>query len=65
MVGKVVKITNDASVLPCLLGSYGVVKAHFFADKWEVEFKARVQGIGSLSHTVRDRDFEVVGKIFE
>lgn len=65
MKGKVVKIIGCESVPRQFVGSYGIVKEFAYGDKWMVEIRARVTGSGSLAHTVRKSDFEVIGALTE
>lgn len=58
--GRLVRIIGSNSVLPELLGNYGILKEKAYGDKWCIEFKARVKGTGNFSHTVSENDFEII-----
>jgi hypothetical protein len=61
MEGKIIKVIGSMSVFQEFLGRYGVVKEHAYGDKWLIEFNAQTETTGALSHTVSEKDFEVVG----
>lgn len=63
MEGKLIKVTGSLSVFKDFLGRYGIVKKYAYGDKWLVEFRACTQTTGSLSHTVSEKDFKVIGEI--
>lgn len=64
MKGKIIKVTGSTSVFRQFIGRYGVVKEYAYGDKWEVEFNATTETTGSLTHTVSEEDFEVIGQIY-
>lgn len=63
MEGKVILIIGTSSVFKDYLGCYGIVKKRAYDDKWKVEFKGATETTGSLTHTVSEKDFKVVGQI--
>lgn len=64
MEGKIVKIIDSTSVFREFLGRYGVITKYAYGDKWMVEFNVTIGDMGGLSHTVSEKDFEVVGEIY-
>ena len=64
MKGKVVKIIDTTSIIEPFIGRYGVIKGFAYGDKWKVELNAVTPKAGSLTHTVSEKDFEVVGEIY-
>lgn len=64
MEGKVIKIIGTSSVFEEFLGRYGVVKEKAYGDKWIIEFNGKTENVVSLSHTVSEKDFEVIGQVY-
>lgn len=62
---EIVRIIGSESVPDNFLGAYGILKEKAYDDKYCIEFKARVNGKGSLEHTVSIKDFEIIGEEYD
>lgn len=63
MIGKIIVVTNEDAVLPRMGGTYGIIIDKSYGDKWMVRFVESMNGKGSMSHTMRECDFRVVGEV--